>query len=285
HSMITDDQEKDILARAYVPEHCVRLMTLVSGGEPFVVDDYFCCRTRDLVIVVGYPLNHEFRTAELEALRHTITEMFDPAILAIIAPDLPESFSSSCRERESDWYYTLDLQGDLPDRRRLRQATKAGREATVERGRTLVEEHRRLALEFAERIDPPPRIREFLFGMWSYVGKSDGSVVLNAWRRDGELAAFYVVDVSAFAFATYIIGCHSKANYVAGASDLLFLEMIEMSRELDKKYVHLGLGVNEGIRRFKKKWGGVPTLKYEMCELALKRRSFLTAIASYWGPR
>jgi hypothetical protein len=39
--------------------------------------------------------------------------------------------------------------------------------------------------------------------------------------------------------------------------------MINLSKENSKGYIHLGLGVNEGIRRFKEKWGGVPFLKYD----------------------
>jgi hypothetical protein len=54
--------------------------------------------------------------------------------------------------------------------------------------------------------------------------------------------------------------------------------MVEMSVEYGKKYVHLGLGVNEGIRRFKMKWGGVPTRRYEMCELVLKKPFIMDAI-------
>jgi hypothetical protein len=42
--------------------------------------------------------------------------------------------------------------------------------------------------------------------------------------------------------------------------------MIELTREQGKKEINLGLGVNEGIRRFKEKWGGVPFLNYEECE-------------------
>jgi hypothetical protein len=41
-----------------------------------------------------------------------------------------------------------------------------------------------------------------------------------------------------------------------------------LAGEKHKEYIHLGLGVNEGIRRFKKKWGGIPFLKYEFCELS-----------------
>jgi len=109
--------------------------------------------------------------------------------------------------------------------------------------------------------------------------------VLNAWGPARKLAAFYVVDVSAEAFSTYVIGCHSKKNYVMGASDLLLHELISVSTELDKSYIHLGLGVNDGIRRFKEKWGGVPSLKYEMCEFAVRKPSFLEAIISYTGKR
>lgn len=53
-------------------------------------------------------------------------------------------------------------------------------------------------------------------------------------------------------------------------SDLLFYEMINLAKEHGKGYINLGLGVNEGIRRFKEKWGGVPFLRYEFCEYRRK---------------
>jgi hypothetical protein len=42
--------------------------------------------------------------------------------------------------------------------------------------------------------------------------------------------------------------------------------MMALTREHGKSIIDLGLGVNEGIRRFKEKWGGIPFLKYEFCE-------------------
>jgi hypothetical protein len=51
-----------------------------------------------------------------------------------------------------------------------------------------------------------------------------------------------------------------------------------MSLEFNKDYIHLGLGVNAGIRRFKEKWGGLPSRRYEMCELAFQKPSILNAI-------
>jgi uncharacterized protein YbaP (TraB family) len=42
--------------------------------------------------------------------------------------------------------------------------------------------------------------------------------------------------------------------------------MTRLARRDGKEFLHLGLGVNDGIRRFKAKWGGVPGLPYEMAE-------------------
>ena len=58
--MLTPEQETYILTHAYVPEHIVALMTSLSGGEPFLINDYFCCCKDDWVIFIGYPLQHEF---------------------------------------------------------------------------------------------------------------------------------------------------------------------------------------------------------------------------------
>jgi hypothetical protein len=104
---------------------------------------------------------------------------------------------------------------------------------------------------------------------------------LNAWDKANRLSAFYVVDLEAEGFSNYIIGCHSKKNYVVGASDLLLFELINLSLEYEKNTVHLGLGVNAGIRRFKEKWGAAPTRRYEMCELSLKKPSVFKSILSW----
>jgi hypothetical protein len=278
--MITTEEEKYILDRAYIPEHIVGLMTRVSGGEPFLFQNYFCCRKEDWVILVGYPLESDFITENLEAVIDETKKRFRPKYLSLIAPELPPSLSASCEEKESDNYYTLHIPIGFIRSSIRRLIRKAQEKATVERSTEMGEAHRELIEEFIERANPPFRVRTLFLKMPKYVGHSEGSIVLNAWDKEKNLAAFYVVDLAAKAFSAYVIGCHSRRNYVQGASDLLCHEMIGMSVEYGKKYVHLGLGVNEGIRRFKKKWGGVPSRTYEMCELVLKRPSIIDAIRS-----
>jgi hypothetical protein len=276
--MIIPEEEKAILDRAYVPEHSVGLMTTVSGGEPFLFEDYFCCRTPHNLIVVGYPLGHEFELGQFEEALHRMVRRFHPAGISLVAPQAPRSFGAAFVERQTDTYYKLLLPAAAPGSTLGRMVRKAREIGTVERATELTEAHGELIREFVERVDPPRRIAELLRRMRDYVGVAKDSLVLSARDRDGTLTAFFVVDCAPKEFATYVIGCHSKRNYMPGASDLLMSEMTKLCSKLDKRYLHLGIGVNAGIRAFKEKWGGVPTRPYELCELVLKKPSLFDAL-------
>ena len=281
--MLTPEQESYILTHAYVPEHIVALMTSLSGGEPFLIDDYFCCCKDDWVIFIGYPLGHEFACDEFEAILEKVQKKFKAGRISLIAPELSRRLDARCRERDSDTYYTLDTR--LPAMRSAvkRNLKKAGRLLTVERAVHMGDAHHQLMQEFIERVSPPLRVKELFFKMPQYVASARHAFVLNAWSLKKNLAAFYVVDLAAQDFANYIIGCYSKNNYVRGASDLLLSELIKMSSEHGKGYIHLGLGVSSGIRRFKEKWGARPTRRYEMCELVFKKRFILEVIRAIRG--
>jgi hypothetical protein len=278
--MLTPEQETCILTHAYVPEHIVVLMTSLSGGEPFLIDDYFCCYKDDRVILVGYPLQHEFVFDKFDAVLEKVEEKFRPGRISLIAPKLPRRLAARCREKDRDTYYTLDTRHPVIGSAVKRNLRKAGRRLTVERAVHMGDAHHQLTQEFLERVSPPLRVRELFFKMPQYVASAGHAFVLNAWDSKQTLAAFYVVDLAAQNFSNYIVGCYSKKNYVLGASDLLLSELVELSAEHSKGYIHLGLGVNRGIRRFKEKWGARPTLRYEMCELVQKKTLILEVIGA-----
>lgn len=276
--MISPEETKYVLEKAYVPEHIVRLMTLVSGGEPFLLDRYLLFAGEDWAIVVGYPLEGAFSGEGLERAVGGACKRFRPATLWLIAPEVPGSLTRPGDERESDDYYTLDLQRFEMKARLGVTVARASRTLTVDRGREISAAHEALIAEFLERESPAPRARALFLSMGKYVPRSETAVVLSARDQEGTLVAFYVVELAARAFATYVVGGHSKSRYVPGASDLLFFEMVKLAREHAKSYLHLGLGVNEGIRAFKTKWGGVPSLRYEF--VGRRRPGIPAALAS-----
>ncbi len=263
--MISQAEEAHILTRAYVPEHIVSLMCLISRGEPFLMDDYLGFAKDNWVILVGYPLEDQFTPEKCGIILEQVRERYRPEYLWFICPEIPAAFSGACTEREHDRYYLLELDGkDIKGGLREKVERAAG-ELQVERGRVFPRDHEALVQEFLNRTNLSPRLRALYLAMPAYVPHSPTALTLSARDKEGRLAAFYVVDLAAGDFTTYLLGCYSQCHYVPHASDLLFDEMIKLSYEQQKKRINLGLGVNEGIRRFKKKWGGVPSLPYEFC--------------------
>ncbi len=264
--MITPQDRDYILRNAYVPEHVIDLMVAISRGTPFLMEDHVGYEKDDWLIFVGYPLDRAFSLERCERVVRKLVEESRHERFWYIGPQVPDILLESCTERESDEYYTLDLD-QMTVRGSLRSAAeKAEKVLAVERSRTFTKEDEELGSELLEREPLAPRVRELYRAMPRYVAESPSAWVLNGWDEKGRLSAFYVVDLGAKHFATYVVGGHSKRHYVAHASDRLFLEMIRLAKESGKDTIHLGLGVNEGIRRFKRKWGGVPFLKYEFCE-------------------
>jgi hypothetical protein len=281
--MITSEDEAYILTRAYVPEHIVSLMAGLSKGEPFLIEDHLCLAKDNWLILVGYPLDGNFSQERCEKILKETREKFRPEYLWFIAPEVPVSVLDSCTERETDQYYRLELEQAKMKPSLQRIADKASKGLVVERGHSISKEHEALIAELLKREELPPRVRELYRAMPDYVGCSSSACTLNARDKKGKLCAFYVVELAAKNFSTYLVGSHSKKHYVPHASDLLFLEMIKLTREHGKNIIHLGLGVNEGIRRFKKKWGGIPFLKYEFCECFYGTRKGSSLIESLIG--
>lgn len=281
--MISPEEEEYILNRAYVSEHIVSLMSLISKGDPFLIEDHLGFVKDNWLILVGYPLDQTFSAERTEKIIHQGLETFRPEILWFIGPEIPASLLNTCEERETDQYYRLDLEKVKVKVSLQRAADKASQELTMDRGHSVSKEHEALIAELLKREKLPPRVRELYRAMPDYVSNSSTACVLNARDKKGRLSAFYVIELGAKHFSTYVLGTHSKKHYVPHASDLLFLEMIRLSREQMKSTIDLGLGVNQGIRRFKEKWGGVPFLPYEFCECSYGQRKRMPLIGMLEG--
>jgi hypothetical protein len=276
--MISPIDEEYIFTRAYVPEHIVTLMALLSKGETFLVEDHLVLAKDPWLIFVGYPFDGMFSKERCEKIVKKVLERFRPESLRFIGPEIPLFLADSCIERQTDRYYRFDIEQTRVKSSLRRVAEKASQELDVERANALSKAHEILISELLKREKLRPRVKELYHLMPDYVFRSPSACVLNAWNKKGRLSAFTILELGAKHFTTYLIGTHSKKNYVPHASDLLFLKMIELTREQGKKEINLGLGVNEGIRRFKEKWGGVPFLNYEECEYCPEGRKIMSMV-------
>ncbi len=249
------------LERATVPEHSVPFMAAVSGGEPLAIGGFLFFARGEWLIAVGYPLDGgEAEGAFEQALSRTL-RMTRARDCWAIAPRLPPRLAD--RRVEADRYYVLPAAAPLPSRLE-RLADRAARRLTVAEEEAFGPGHRRLWAEFMNRVDLPPRVRELYARTPALLGRTPGLALLSARDPEGRIAACLLVDRAPRRFTSYLLGAHSREPYIPHASDLLFREMIHAARREGKEFVHLGLGVNEGIRRFKEKWGARPGPNYEM---------------------
>lgn len=262
--MLSASEERFIASRAYVPEHVPGYVVAISGTEPYLIGDYLCYRGRDSVVFIGYPLRSPFdETAMREALGSAVAR-FAPRSVALTAPVISLR-GGACRTRGSDRYYRLhvsDLRIDPKVRSILRRAS---RELHVESGREIGEEHRRLIAGFLDLRQVSVETRYIFERIPAYVSSVPSSQVFSARDGRGDLVAFDVAEFDAGDYAFYQFNFRSKERYVPGASDLLLGEVVRAAREQGKMFLNLGLGISEGVRHFKEKWGGVPFLDYEWC--------------------
>jgi len=281
--MLTSVEEEYILKNAKVPEHIPALMVGITQADPFMTGPFFCLAKDDWLIFIGYPLTGDFSDDSFSLEIEKAMDRIRPFHTWFIAPKIPSALFAKITYHEDDFYYRLDLQDPKINKKLIRIAEKAARGLTVSASRLFSEEHLLLTREFLQRQELPPRVHQLYLCMKDYLSFSETSLLLSVRDRKGHLSAYYILELAAPEFLAYIVGCHSKESNDPHASDLLFYEMIATARKHQKEYIHLGLGVNEGISRFKKKWGGFPFLKYEFGEISPMERkpfSWIEALAS-----
>lgn len=252
-------------------------MEAMSGGEAFMEGPYLFYTAQDWLIAIGYPLEGVYTPDSFQAHVNAALAHSGARDCFAIAPMLPGAMKPGCYEE--DWYYALPADAPVPAKV-ARHVRKAAESLRVEAGQIFTPEHRRLWAEFMGRKELRPQIRE-LFARTNLVLRAPGTRVelLNAWDGNGKLAACLLMDTAPETFSSYLLGAHSRTHYAPHAADLLFAFMLEKAREDGKKYIHLGLGVNEGITRFKEKWGGTRMLPYfaSSWEASVAQRSSVPA--------
>lgn len=275
----------EVARLARVPEHSTAFMEAMSGGTAFCEGPYFFVAAADWLMAVAYPLlgrySHEgFEAALTAALARThATDCW------AVGPDLPPRLAKN--EVDVDQFYVLGAQAEPPARLRAPLA-RAAELLRVEEGQEFTPAHRRLWAEFMGRVALKSSVRALFVGTPKALEAAGTDLrLLNAWDAQGHLAACLLMDYAPESFCSYILGAHSRTHYTPHAADLLFAQMLVSARSRGKRYIQLGLGVNDGIRRFKHKWGGKVGRPYRMAAWKEAPQNDMTllrqGLARYFG--
>lgn len=283
--MINADERRYIAGRAYVPEHLPAYVTAMTGCQPHLTGDYVFYTCEDRLIFVGYPLGGQYDEAKwlaaLEAASVRSRTAGGTRLTSIIAPALPAALKASFTA-PPDMYYRLDLDSLRPSKKVRNLLHRAERDLSVAAAAATGREHRKLVDEFLA-VMPLQEDARFIFERLDrYAGSGltrtlrthlglrqdrgpGAPLVLEARNAAGQLVAFDIAAFSAGEVAFYLFNFRSRNLYVPGASDLLLAQLIAEAQARSLRYVNLGLGINQGVRHFKEKWGATPFLPHHSC--------------------
>ncbi|MCS7281452.1 MAG: hypothetical protein NZ583_07520 [Desulfobacterota bacterium] len=256
---------------AYVPEHVIPLITALSKGEPFFSEGFLYFRGDYWVIFVGYPLGLPYSEEKILSSLDRIFDSFDFEYLWLIAPKIPNQLKEKASLQSKDRYYILELNSYIPPERLIKKVNNASSRVSLKISKSYTEEHLALTEEFLKGKVLDPFVLALFKTIPTYIRDAQLSYLIEARDLAENLCGFYVIDAHAKDFLVYLLGCRKTSLDIKCVSDILFLEMVNLAKKLEKKYIHLGLGVSEGIKRFKEKWGGKPFLPYEFIEVRRKK--------------
>ncbi|MBM4274862.1 MAG: hypothetical protein FJ134_10460 [Deltaproteobacteria bacterium] len=275
--MLEPEERDYVYRRACIPEQVPGYVAAVSGAEPFLRDDYLCYLAGEMLIFVGYPLEGPVAAEKLREHLQAAKERFKATGLTLIAPQAPPGFRP-LGSTGPDHYFRLDLEKPALQGKLLYTLNRAARELRVEEGGELREEHISCVAEFLDSRKIGKDTRMIFSRIPEYIAAVSTSRVFTARDGAGRLSAFTVAEFGSRDYAFYMFNFRSPGNQVPGVSDLLLNELVAKARALGKHYVNLGLGINEGVAFFKRKWGAYPFLPYVECQLPGSKPSLFKSL-------
>lgn len=259
--MIGSDLLDKVTAQAVTPEQVVPFVSAVTGARPRMVGSCVGFQSEGHLVLVGYPL-HDPR--DVGAMSEAVSEAIQiPGLrrITVIGPAKPPQAPDRSIVEE-DCYFSLPVPPPPPGQKLRNLLRRAGRELSIERGRPWGDDHMALVQGYLDERNLNPGTSHIFRQLPRYMTASLGCLLLSARLGDGGLAAFAVGEFAALRTAFYMFCFREPELAPPGSADLLLSELLEEARRRGQTQMNLGLGVNEGIRFFKRKWGAVPFLPY-----------------------
>jgi hypothetical protein len=257
--MIVPDRLAGVTAAAAVPEQVVPYACAVAGSKPQRVGSCVGYASEGEFVLVSYPLHDPRDTSAMTAAVDQALKLPGVRRITVIGPVRPPQAPEGLPAAQ-DGSVSVPVPQPPPAQKLRNLMRRAGRELAIERGGTCGDEHMALIQPYLDGPHLTAGTRHIFRQLPRYLEASPGSLMLSARLSDGRLAAFSVGNSLPAAFYMF---CFRKPGLAPpGSTDLLLSALLEEARERGQVRMNLGLGVNAGVRFFKRKWGAEPFLPY-----------------------
>lgn len=259
--MIGPDRLSRVTAGAVVPEQVVDYVRAVSGARPRLLADCVGYAVGEDLVLVGYPLHDPRDVTAMAAAVEAALAVPNVRHVTVIGPARPPQAPPRAVIAE-DGYLALPVPAPAPGAKLRNLLRRAGRELTLVHGRRLDETHTALVERYIDERRLSSGTRHIFRQIPRYLATSAGARVVSAIREDGRLAAFAVGEFAALSTAFFMFCFRDPATAPPGSADLVLSGLLQEAQDRGQTLMNVGLGVSEGIRFFKRKWGAAPFLPY-----------------------
>lgn len=259
--MIGPDRLARVTAAAVVPEQVVGYVSAVAGLKPRMFGACVGYLSGAAVVLVGYPLHDPLDGVAMAAAVDLALRTAGLERITVLGPTRPPQ-APDTGETAEDQYYALPLPGPAAGQKLKSLLRRAGRDVRLVFGRRFENDHAALVQRYLDERPLTAGTRQIFGRLAGYVEASSGSLIVSARRQDGRLAAFSVGEFTALSTAFFMFCFRDPTLAPPGSSDLTLSGLMQEARQRGQARMNLGLGVSDGIRFFKRKWGAEPFLPY-----------------------
>jgi hypothetical protein len=252
--MIGPDRLDRVSADAVVPEQVIPYVRSVAESRPLLLDTCVGYESEGHFVLIGYPL-HDPRDSEAMS-RAVDMALKTPGLrkITVIGPSRPPQAPEKIRSSQ-DGYYVLPIPAPPSAAKLKNLLRRANRELTIEHSRCFDNDHQKQVDRYLSERTLTAGTRYIFQQIPRYIRASPGSLMVSARTASGQLAAFAVGEYASLHTAFFMFCFRDPSLAPPGSADLVFSELLEEAARRGQSSMNLGLGVNEGIRFFKRKWG------------------------------
>jgi hypothetical protein len=259
--MIGPDRLARVTAGAVVAEQIVDYVCAVAGSRPMMIGACVGYESEGTLVLVGYPLHDPRDEKAMAAAVQEALRIPGLRRITVIGPARPPQAPEKI-ETSEDSYFELPVPAPAPDAKLRNLLRRASREVRLVSGRRFENEHADLVQRYLGERPLAAGTRQIFRQLQSYIDASVGSLIVSARRKDGRLVAFSVGEFGSFSTAFFMFCFRDPDIAPPGSSDLTLSGLLNEALQRGQSRMNLGLGVSEGIRFFKRKWGAEAFLPY-----------------------
>lgn len=264
-----------INSQAVVPDQLLAYVKSVSGVESMVVGECLFHSIADTGVLVGYPFSDPNSAELLNESLEKVLKLSDIKHITVLSPSIPSNVPEKA-QITSDAYWMIELPQKKISSKLSNMLRRAQKEVVIECGKWN-SSHAALVKEFGIRKNLDPATLHILKNLESYLFSSTHTILFSAFKNCGDLAGFAIGDYSSFSTAFYMFAIRSP-DAPPGTADLLLSKIIGEAEKKGYSRLNLGLGINNGIEFFKKKWNACKWLPFYEISWKIDRKGWFSRL-------